>query len=178
MGAKTGEFLTQQFVVENKASAAGMIAAEMVARSMPDGYTLLNTPISYAVNETLSKTLRAQIGTDFVAVAPQASTANVLVVHPSLRIKTVAELVALAKKNPGKILYGTSGRGASSHLNSELMVDMLPEGVNDIVDLLVPELQRRGLFHREYSHHYLRDALGLEAGTPHAVRNESRELVR
>jgi hypothetical protein len=58
-----------------------------------------------------------------------------------------------------------------------MMVDMLPEGVNDIVDLLVPELQRRGLFHREYSHRYLRDALGLEVGAPRATRNEARELV-
>ncbi|MBX9847457.1 MAG: NtaA/DmoA family FMN-dependent monooxygenase [Xanthobacteraceae bacterium] len=58
-----------------------------------------------------------------------------------------------------------------------MMVDMLPEGINDIVDLLVPELQRRGLFHREYSHRYLRDALGLEVGTPQVARQDARELV-
>jgi hypothetical protein len=55
-----------------------------------------------------------------------------------------------------------------------MMVDMLPDGVNDIVDLLVPELQRRGLFQREYSHRCLRDMLGLEAGTPHAARHDAR----
>jgi len=120
VGGKTGEILGQQFVVENKSGAAGMIAADMVVRSAPDGYTLLNTPISYPVNETLSKTIKAEIGKDLVVVAPQAQSVNVLVVHPSLGVKTVAELVALLKKKPGEIFYGTSGRGSSSHLNSEL----------------------------------------------------------
>lgn len=124
IGTKMGEILGQQIVVENKAGASGMIAADMVARSDADGYTLVNTPTAYAVNETLSKStsqnMRIKMGSDLVAVAPQAQTVNVLVVHPSLGVKTVAELVSLAKQKPGEIFFGTSGRGSSSHLASEL----------------------------------------------------------
>jgi tripartite-type tricarboxylate transporter receptor subunit TctC len=120
VAAKTGEILGQQFLIENKVGAAGMIAAYTVARSAPDGYTLLNTPTSYSINETLSKTMRSEIGKDFVAVAPQAQSVNILVVHPSLGVKTVAELVSLAKSKPGEIFYGTSGVGSSSHLCTEL----------------------------------------------------------
>lgn len=120
VGAKTAELLGQQVVIENKTGAGGMIAGEAVARSDPDGYTLLNTATSVAVNETLSKTIKIQIGKDLVAVAPQAETANILVVHPSLGIKTVAEFVALAKSKPGEVQYATAGRGSATHLNSEL----------------------------------------------------------
>ena len=120
VGAKTGEMLGQQVVIENKTGAGGMIASEAVARSEPDGYTLLNTATSVAVNETLSKTLRIELGKDLAAVAPQAETANILVVHPSLGIKSVAEFVALAKSKPGEIFYATAGRGSATHLNSEL----------------------------------------------------------
>jgi len=120
VGAKTAEMLGQQVVIENKTGAGGMIAGEAVARSEPDGYTLLNTATSVAVNETLSKTMRIELGKDLAAVAPQAETANILVVHPSLGIKTVAEFVALAKSKPGEIFYATAGRGSATHLNSEL----------------------------------------------------------
>jgi tripartite-type tricarboxylate transporter receptor subunit TctC len=120
VGAKTGEMLGQQVVVENKTGAGGMIAGEAVARAEPDGYTLLNTATSVAVNETLSKTMRIELGKDLTAVAPQAETANILVVHPSLGIKSVAEFVALAKSKPGEIFYATAGRGSATHLNSEL----------------------------------------------------------
>jgi tripartite-type tricarboxylate transporter receptor subunit TctC len=120
VGAKTGEVLGQQVIVENKTGAGGMIAGEAVARSEPDGYTLLNTATSVAVNETLSKTMRIELGKDLTAVAPQAETANILVLHPSLGIKSVAEFVALAKSKPGEIFYATAGRGSATHLNSEL----------------------------------------------------------
>ncbi len=120
VGAKTGEVLGQQVIVENKTGAGGMIAGEAVARAEPDGYTLLNTATSVAVNETLSKTMRVELGKDLTAVAAQAETANILVVHPSLGIKSVAEFVALAKSKPGEIFYATAGRGSATHLNSEL----------------------------------------------------------
>lgn len=124
IGAKMAEVLGQQIVVENKPGASGMIAADMVARSDADGYTLVNTPTAYAVNEILAKStaknMRIAMGKDLIAVAPQAQTVNVLVVHPELGIKTVADLVSLAKQKPGEIFFGTSGRGSSSHLASEL----------------------------------------------------------
>ncbi len=120
VGAKTGEILGQQVVIENKTGAAGLIGADAVARSAPDGYTLYNTATSAAVNETLSKTMHVELGRDLTAVAPQAETANILVVHPSLGVKTLAEFVKLAKSKPGEILYATAGRGSATHLTSEL----------------------------------------------------------
>ena len=119
VGAKMGEILKTQVVVENKTGAGGMIAAETVARSDPDGYTLLNTPLGNAVNETLSKTIRIHVGKDVIAVGPQAQTANILVVHPSLGIKSVKEFIAYVKAQPAEVLYATAGRGSATHLNSE-----------------------------------------------------------
>ena len=119
VGAKMGEILGAQVVIENKTGAGGAIATDAVAKSEPDGYTLVNTPLATAVNETLSKTIRYQFGKDIVAVAPQAETANILVVHPSLGVKDLKEFIALVKSKPNEILYATAGRGSATHLNSE-----------------------------------------------------------
>ena len=120
VGAKTSEILGQQVIIENKTGAGGIIAAEALVNSPPDGYTLLNTATSVAVNETLSKSMKWEFGKDFVAVALQAETANILVVHPSLGVRNVAEFTALAKSKPGEILYATAGRGTATHLTTEL----------------------------------------------------------
>jgi tripartite-type tricarboxylate transporter receptor subunit TctC len=120
VGAKTGEILGQPVVIENKTGAGGLLASEATARAEPDGYTLLNTATSVAVNETLSKTMRFAVGKDLAAVALQAETANILVVHPTLGVKTMAEFVALAKSKPGEIFYATAGRGTGTHLAAEL----------------------------------------------------------
>jgi tripartite-type tricarboxylate transporter receptor subunit TctC len=119
VGAKTAEILGQQVIVENKTGAGGLIASETAARSDPDGYTLLNTALSVAVNETLSKTIHVEFGKDLIAVAAQAETANILVVHPSLGVKTVAEFIALARSK-SDIVYATAGRGTGTHLSAEL----------------------------------------------------------
>ena len=120
VGTKMNEILGQQFVIENKAGAGGVIAIDTVGRSDPDGYTILNTPLGNAVNETLSANLKFKVGDGMVAIAPLAETANVLVVHPSLGVKNVADLIQLAKSKPGEILYATAGRGSATHLASEL----------------------------------------------------------
>ena len=120
IGAKLSVILGQQVVIENRAGAGGMIATEAVARAEPDGYMLLMTPIVNAINETVAKNLRYKLGEHLVAVAPLAETANVLVVHPSLGVKSVSDLIALAKTKPGEILYATGGRGTVTHLASEL----------------------------------------------------------
>ncbi len=120
VGAKTGEILGQQVVIENKTGAGGMIASDAVAHADPEGYTLLNTALSVAVNETLSKTIHVELGRDLATVAPQAQTANILVVHPSLGVKNVAEFTALAKSKPGEIIYASAGRGTGTHLTAEL----------------------------------------------------------
>ena len=88
VGAKMGEIMGAQFIVENKTGAGGAIATQEVARSAPDGYTLLNTPVATVANEFLSKTIKYEFGKDIIAVGPQAETANILVVHPSLGVKT------------------------------------------------------------------------------------------
>ena len=115
-----GEILGVQFVVENKSGAGGAIATQEVARSAPDGYTLLNTPLATVANEFLSKTIRYQYGKDITAVCPQAETANILVVSPSLGVNSVAELVKLAQEKPGELQYATAGRGTATHLTAEL----------------------------------------------------------
>jgi tripartite-type tricarboxylate transporter receptor subunit TctC len=119
VGAKMGEVLGTQVIIENKTGAGGVIAIDAVARAEPDGYTLLNAPLSTAVNETLQKSVRYSLGKEIAAVGLQAETVNVLVVHPSLGVKTVAELVALAKSKPGDVQYATAGRGSATHLNNE-----------------------------------------------------------
>ena len=124
VGGKLGELLGQQVVIENRAGAGGTLATDAVARSDADGYTLLMTPLANAVNETLFKTMRAKVGEQLMAVAPLAETANVLVVHPSLDVKSVSDLIALAKSKPGDILYASAGRGTATHLTSELFCMM------------------------------------------------------
>jgi len=120
VGAKIGEILGAQVVVENKPGAGGALAAAEAARAAPDGYTLVNTPLATAVIETLSKNARYEFGKDIIAIGPQAETNNILVVHPSLGVKSVAEFVALAKSKSGEIQYATAGRGSATHLNHEL----------------------------------------------------------
>jgi tripartite-type tricarboxylate transporter receptor subunit TctC len=120
VGAKLGDILGQQVYVENRAGASGNIATETVARAGTDGYTLLMASLANAVNESLYKNLRYKLGDDLVPVAPIAETANVLLVHPSLDVKSVADLVALAKARPGEVLYATAGKGTATHLAAEL----------------------------------------------------------
>jgi tripartite-type tricarboxylate transporter receptor subunit TctC len=122
IGAKMGEALGQQVVVENRTGAGGTVATDYVARSEPDGYTILSASTANASNETLSKSLQARFGKDIVGVAALAQTANVLVVHPSLGVKTYAEFIALAKKK--ELLYATAGVGSSTHLTNELFNTM------------------------------------------------------
>jgi len=116
---KVSEVVGQQIVVDNRAGAGSVIATEIAARSTPDGYTLLFTSPPHAINPSLYRKVAYDPIRDFVPVIQVVSTAMVLGVHPSVTFRTVPELVAYAKANPGKLSYGSGGSGATGHLAME-----------------------------------------------------------
>ena len=121
VGKRVGDALGQTVVVEDRGGGGGIIGAEIVRNSDPDGYTLLlgqSGPIS--INPGIYPKLPYDPEKDFLPVSMTTSYPYVLVVNPSLGVKTVAELVALAKSKPGQLNYGTAGVGASNHLATEL----------------------------------------------------------
>ncbi len=114
---KVSDLLGQRLVIENKAGAGGSLGAESAARSTADGYTLLwGTSQTQAVNISLYKSIKYDPMKDFAPVARIASQPLVLVVHPDVQARTVAELIALAKKQPEKLNYASTGSGTSAHL--------------------------------------------------------------
>jgi tripartite-type tricarboxylate transporter receptor subunit TctC len=117
---KLTDNLGQSFVVENRAGVSSNIAAQTVARAPADGLTLLYATSTLTVNVSLFNTLPFDLQKDFVAVAPVADIPSFLAVHASLPVKTVKELVALAKARPGELSYASSGSGSASHLATEL----------------------------------------------------------
>jgi tripartite-type tricarboxylate transporter receptor subunit TctC len=118
---KLGQKLGQAVIVDNRAGAGGNIGAEVVAKSAPDGYTLfLATNATHGINPTLYKDIPFDAVKDFTPVVLMVSTPNLLLVTPSLPVKSVAELVALAKSKPGQLSYGSTGIGTSTHLQGEL----------------------------------------------------------
>ena len=120
IGQKLNENLKQPVVVENRAGANGTIGAAYVAKSPPDGLTMLIVPAGYAANPALYKSLPYDQSKDLAPVSHLASGPLVLVVHPSLPAKSVKELLALAKKRPGEINVGSAGNGSLPHLCAEL----------------------------------------------------------
>jgi len=115
-----GERLGQQVVVDNRAGAAGNIGAEIAARAPADGYTLLFANIGHAANVTLYRNMGYDIVRDFAPVTQVASAPAVVVVHPSLPVKSIAELVKLAKAKPGAINYASGGAGTATFIAAEL----------------------------------------------------------
>lgn len=121
VGKKMEQLLGQPFVIENRPGAGGNVAADFVAHAAPDGYTLLmgNNSI-LATNEALYKHLNYNPGKDFIPITLVGTQANILVVNPDVPAHSLKELIALAKEQPGKINFASSGYGAAAHLAGEL----------------------------------------------------------
>ncbi len=124
VGLKLSDSLGQPVVVENRPGAGSNIAAELVAKAPPDGYTLFMYSSVNAVNVTLYSKLSYDTVKDFAPVALFASMANILVVHPSVPAHSVKELIALAKSKPGQLNFASSGYGATQHLSGQLFKTM------------------------------------------------------
>jgi tripartite-type tricarboxylate transporter receptor subunit TctC len=121
VGIKITEAHGQQVVIENRGGAGGSIGVEIVAKSPPDGYTLvLGNIANLAVNPTLYRKLAYNPLTDLQPITLIAKVPSILVVHPSLPAKNVKELIALARAQPGRLAFGTGGSGSGSHLTMEL----------------------------------------------------------
>ena len=114
----------QQFFVENRGGAAGIIGIEAVQHSAADGYTLLMTPSTVTVLPAVTKQARYDATKDLVAITQVAGIANVLVVHPSVPVTSLRELIALAKGKPGQLNYASAGAGSSPHMSMELLKHM------------------------------------------------------
>jgi tripartite-type tricarboxylate transporter receptor subunit TctC len=122
---KMDEIARQQFVVDNRGGAAGTIGATMVAQSPPDGYTIMVQSTTHIANAYMYKgKLEYDTLKDFIGVTALAKQIGVLVVHPSMPVKTVRQLIELAKRRPGEILYGSAGLGSYVHLNMAMFIAM------------------------------------------------------
>ena len=120
VGQRMGQLLGQQIVVENKTGAGSSLAAEFVARAPKDGYTLLLATIANPINAAMSSNLSFDFPKDFVPIVRLTTTPNILVVHPSVGVKSVKELIDLAKSKPDQLSFASSGVATGTHLSGEL----------------------------------------------------------
>src|SRR5215467_9820530 len=125
VGQKLEARLGKSVIIENKPGAGTVIGSNLVAKAAPDGYTLLMaTPTPMAINFTLHKQLPYDPAADLTPLVMVAGAPFVLVVHPDLPVKSVKELIAYAKANPGKLSYGSGGPGSPHHLYAEMLKSM------------------------------------------------------
>ncbi len=124
IAGKLADRLGQQVVIDNRAGASGIIAAEIVSKSQPDGYTLLVSGSSISIVGSLYKDTKFDVQRDLEPLALVATSPYLMVAHPSIGVKTVAELIAYAKPRPGKISWGASTPGTVQHLSGEMFKRM------------------------------------------------------
>jgi len=150
LAPKLGQALGQQFVVENRTGAGSNLAADFVAQAPKDGHTLLVGTIANTINASLGQKLNHDFAKDFAPIALVATVPNILVVHPSIGVKSVDDLIKLARAKPDALSYGSAGAGTALHLSAELfkvmtgtkMVHVPYAGSNQAVaDLLTGRVQ-------------------------------------
>src|SRR6476659_2445552 len=124
LAAPMSPALGQPVVAENRPGAGTLVASEITAKSAPDGYTLLMVTNSHAINAGIHKNLRYDSVNDFAEVSFVASVPYMVVVHPSVPVKSVNDLIALAKRRPGELLAASAGTGSGTHLAFELFASM------------------------------------------------------
>jgi tripartite-type tricarboxylate transporter receptor subunit TctC len=128
LATKLGEAFGQQVIVENHPGAGGVVGAERAARAAPDGYTLVTGSSAIVINPSLYRKVGYDVQRDFQGITALASAPLVLVVHPSLPVRSTRELIALARARPGAINYASGGSGSAAHMAAELFKSMA--GVN------------------------------------------------
>lgn len=125
LGQKLTESLGQQVIVDNRPGAGGNIGADIAAKAAPDGYTLvMGTVATHAINPSLYPNMPFNAEKDFAPIVLLGTLPNLLVVNPSLPVKNVKELIALARSKPGELAFGSAGNGTSQHLSGELFKKM------------------------------------------------------
>ena len=124
LGQKLGDTLGQNFIVDNRAGASGIIGTELVAKAVPDGYTVLMTPNTIAIQPSLYEKLPFDAAKDLTPVSLVALIPNILIVTKSLPVSSVKEIIGLAKRHPGQVHFGSAGIGGSVHLAAELFKAM------------------------------------------------------
>lgn len=172
VGQKMNELMGQPVVIDNRVGAGGNIGAELVAKSSPDGYTLLMGGVPHAIGMTLYTRLGYDMTKDLAAVAEVASFPSVIVLHPSVAAKSVKELIELARARPGQLNYGSAGNGSPNHLALELfdtlagvkMTHIPYKGAGQVVgDLIAGQLQLA--------------SMGLPVAMPHVQSGKLRAIA-
>jgi len=121
LGADLGKPWGQQIIVDNRSGASGNIGTEIAKNAAPDGYTLLVNTLPFVTNQFVYSKMPYDPLTDFAPISVVSSVASLLAVHPSLPVRSVRELIALAKSKPGAIAYATAGPATNPHIASELL---------------------------------------------------------
>lgn len=124
VGQRLSEALRQPVLIDNRPGAGGTVGAALAAKSPPDGYTFFMTTVAHTMAPGLYKTLPYDFSKDLDPIGLVALTPNVLLVNPSVPVNSVAELIAYIKANPGKVNYGSAGKGSTEHLSGELFRSM------------------------------------------------------
>jgi len=124
VAAKWTESMGQQVVVDNRPGASGIVGTDLAAKAAPDGYTVLVMSLTFTVNPSIRSKLPYDTEKDLVPVTLIASAPLILVVHPSLPVKSVKEFIAYAKANPGRLNFGSGGPGSTPHLAGEMLKSM------------------------------------------------------